>query len=308
MDETRRQLFVIFAGAFGLVVGSFLNVCIFRMPRECMSVARGRSKCPRCRREIAWFDNLPVVSWVLLGGKCRGCGERISPRYAMIELVTGALFAWAAFVQLYRAPDAQDVERVTLFAIQCYLVAAILVQTFVDIDFEILLDEINYSGAAFGFIASTAFPEVLYGRVPSWGWLAVFSKDLQPHAYGFVQSLLGCLLGFGMMFAIDVIGRAVFAKRLKQEKMDQAMGGGDWKYMAFLGAFLGWQGVALASIVAMVAGAVFGVGKLIAFRRMGRVAFGPFLSVGALTVLFARPLLDRGIQAYLDLLHRLASD
>lgn len=305
MDEGRRQAFVVFAGLFGLTVGSFLNVCIFRLPRACMSIARGRSKCPRCRHEIAWYDNVPVASWIVLGGKCRYCAGPISPRYALIELLTGALFTWAAYAQLYRPTLDEPVQRVTLFVIQCYLVSAIIVQTFVDIDFEILLDEINFSGLAFGIVSAAAFPDVLFGNVRHGRWLEWLPVDLQPHAYGLAQSVLGALLGYGIMRAVDVFGRLVFARKLRQEKMPNAMGGGDWKYLAFLGAFLGWQGVGLLFLVAMAAGALYGIGKFIVTFRMGKVPFGPFLSAGALAVLFARPLLDRGVQAYQDLFSRL---
>src|SRR5262245_39570558 len=144
MDD-RRLLYLIFAGAFGLIVGSFLNVVIFRLPRACMSIAGGRSRCPGCRRQIAWYDNIPVLSWIVLRGRCRTCREPISARYALVELLTGALFAWAAYVQLYVAPG-EDVHRVTVFAIQAYLISAIVAATFIDIDFQILPDEINYSG------------------------------------------------------------------------------------------------------------------------------------------------------------------
>ncbi len=321
MDESRRQFYVFVAGLFGLTIGSFLNVCIFRLPRNCMSIAKGRSKCPGCREEIAWFDNIPVVSWLILGGKCRRCGMGISPRYMLIELLTGALFAWAAYAQLYRPALDDGVQRVTLFVIQAWLICAIVVQTFVDIDWEILLDEINWSGLAFGLIAGAAFPEVLFGDVPRSRWLQSIPQDLQGHAYGLAQSAIGAGVGAAVMWAVGVVGYALFRRRAQRLKMDTAMGLGDVKYIAFLGAFLGGVGMGLTFLAAVFAGAAWGVGRaLVTLRlgrppetvpdaqrlgpvwcRLGKVPFGPFLSIGALAVVFARPQLMQAVDAYLGM-------
>ncbi|MBI2931419.1 MAG: prepilin peptidase [Planctomycetes bacterium] len=301
MDEVPRQVLVVFAGLFGLLVGSFLNVCIFRLPRRCMSIAGGRSKCPRCRRTIAWYDNIPVLSWIALGGKCRGCRAAISPRYALIELATGGLFAYAAAVQLYRPALEEPVQRATLFAIQCYLVGAIVASTFIDIDFEILPDEINLTGIPLGLLAGAAFPEVLFGEMPLLGWLERVPEGVRPHLYGAAQSVAGAMIGGGLLWAVSILGTAVFRKRVRELKMDSAMGFGDVKYLAFLGAFLGWQGILLAFLVSVLSGALYGLGKFAFTRSFGKVPFGPFLSVGALSVMFARPLIVRGVEAYLEL-------
>lgn len=164
LTETHRIVFLSFAGLFGLLVGSFLNVCIFRLPRECMSIVRPRSRCTRCLRLIAWYDNFPVVSWLLLGGKCRNCKERISPRYALVELLTGALFAWSAYVQLYASTAPLD-QRAVWFGVQAYLAAALVVCTFIDLDFRILPDEINFSGVVLGLAFGAAFPFLFRGRL-----------------------------------------------------------------------------------------------------------------------------------------------
>jgi leader peptidase (prepilin peptidase)/N-methyltransferase len=322
MDESRRFLFVIFSGAFGLVVGSFLNVVIFRLPRNCMSISAGRSKCPSCRTLIAWYDNVPVASWLVLGGKCRTCGVRISPRYALVELLTGALFLGAGYLQLWRPTLDEPVERVTQFVIHAYLIAAIVASTFIDIDWEILPDEINRSGLALGLVAGAGLPAVLFGEVPrTIAWLGWLPDALRPHAWGLVQSVLGAAAGGGSMYAVGVLGTILFRKRVQRLKLDTAMGFGDVKYLAFLGAFLGWQGMGLTFLVSIFVGAAWGVGKALVTLRfdrallerpermgfgpvswaMGKVPFGPFLSVGALAVLFAKPWLVRAIQAYLDL-------
>src|SRR6476659_7823225 len=105
MDPRQQTVFFVFSGLFGLVVGSFLNVCIFRLPRNCMSIVKPRSRCPNCLSWIAWYDTFPVVSWSLLGGKCRYCRNPISIRYTLVELLTGALFLYAGRRALYGVHD-----------------------------------------------------------------------------------------------------------------------------------------------------------------------------------------------------------
>src|SRR5437762_2696149 len=101
MLESQRLILLVSSGVAGLLIGSFLNVCIFRLPRNCMSIVKPRSRCTKCLRFIPWYDNLPVVSWLLLGGKCRACKAPISPRYALVELLTGAVFLYAGWRALY---------------------------------------------------------------------------------------------------------------------------------------------------------------------------------------------------------------
>src|SRR5262245_44820263 len=133
MNSDQRLVLLIFAGIFGLLVGSFLNVCIFRLPRECMSIVKPRSRCVSCRAFIAWYDNLPVVSWLVLGGKCRHCKAPISFRYVAVELLTGAIFAWAAYVQLYHGRPDWEWERAVWFGVQAGLASALIVCTFIDL-------------------------------------------------------------------------------------------------------------------------------------------------------------------------------
>src|SRR4051812_50177296 len=105
MAENQILILWVFSGLFGLVVGSFLNVCIFRLPRNCMSIVKPRSRCPKCLHWIAWYDNFPVVSWTLLSGRCRYCKNPISIRYTLVELLTGALFLYAGRRALYGVHD-----------------------------------------------------------------------------------------------------------------------------------------------------------------------------------------------------------
>ncbi len=314
MAENQRLILSIFSALLGLLIGSFLNVCIFRLPRNCMSIVKPRSRCPKCLNWIAWFDNLPVVSWCVLGGKCRHCRNPISVRYTLVELLTGALFFYAGYRALYLGlHPAGDLggpplpwSRVVQFLIEAWLVSALIVCTFIDLEFRILPDEITLSGVLIGLAASAAFP-TLHGGMTLPGWsLPIYGWDeghglpwpiREPHVASLLAALAGALAGGGSIWLVGVLGKLVFRK--------EAMGLGDVKYMAMIGAVLGWRGVLLSFVIACLAGSIFGIGKFIAVRRMGYVPFGPFLSIGALAMLFWTPLVDSALQAYLRGTHRL---
>ncbi len=283
MAESQRVVLLVFSGLLGLVVGSFLNVCIFRLPRNCMSLVRPRSRCPKCLALIAWYDNIPVASWVLLGGKCRGCRAPISPRYALVELLTGVLFLAAGARQLYGTPGT-EAERAVRFAIEAAFLGAMVACTFIDLDFRILPDEITIPGALVALGASAMFP-FLHDPLP----LGL----REPHVAALAASALGALVGGGSIYAVGKLGELLFRK--------EAMGLGDVKYMVMVGALLGWRGVLLTFVLACLFGSVFGIGRFVAIRRMGYVPFGPFLSLGALAMLFGSAWVDRGIRAYLGL-------
>ncbi len=286
MTESQGAVLLVFSGLFGLVVGSFLNVCIFRLPRNCMSLVRPRSRCPRCLGLVAWHDNIPVFSWIALGGRCRHCRAPISPRYALVELLTGALFLYAGWRNLYGSP-APGPERAVRFAVESAFVGAMIACTFIDLDFRILPDEITIPGTIVALGASAMFP-FLHEPLP----VAVRG----PHLAALAASALGALVGGGAIYLVGLFGRLVFRK--------EAMGLGDVKYMAMAGALLGWRGVLLTFVLACLFGSIFGIGKFAAVRRMGYVPFGPFLSLGALAMLFWAPWVDRAIRTYLGLFRR----
>lgn len=286
MTETHRLLFAISAGLLGLLVGSFLNVCIFRLPRNCMSIVRPRSRCTRCLKFIGWYDNFPVVSWLILGGKCRNCREPISARYPLVELLTGIAFAWAGYVQLYVATGPAS-DRAVWFLIQAYLVGALVAASFIDLDFKILPDEITLSGIVLGIACGTAFPFLYRNELPAVEW--------NLHLRGLAAALLGALVGGGSIYAIGVLGKLFFRK--------EAMGFGDVKLMAFLGAFLGWRGVLLTLLLGCFAGALYGVLQAPFTKKLRGVyvPFGPFLAGGALAMVFFAPQVYGLIDAYLNL-------
>jgi|ERR1043166_3916317 leader peptidase (prepilin peptidase)/N-methyltransferase len=321
MVEGQKVVLLVASGMTGLLVGSFLNVCIFRLPRNCMSIVRPRSRCPKCLHFIVWYDNIPVLSWILLGGKCRFCKAPISPRYALIELLTGALYFYAGWRALYSTAR-PGVDEAVLFVVEAWFLGALIVCTFIDFDFRILPDEVTLSGIVIGLAASAAFPHANHLQG---GLLSFLSSVLEfvhrspiradklprflvePHVASFINSLFGAALGWMSIYVVGLFGKILFRKKIERLGETVAMGFGDVKYMAMLGAVLGPKGVLLTLVLASLLGTVYGLGKLIVLRRMGYVAFGPFLSTGALTMLFWPRQVDRLIQLYMELMNSLSA-
>lgn len=235
--------------ALGACWGSFMNVCIWRIPRE-ESVVRPRSHCPQCEHLITWRDNIPLLSWLLLRGRCRQCGGRISFRYFMVELLTALLFL--AIWRLY-GPEV----RTPLYWLLGF---GLLLGTYVDIDHMILPDRVTIGGIWTGLLFSLLFP-VLQGTVS--------------HGEGLLRSVIGMALGGGLLWGVAVVGKAIFKK--------DAMGFGDVKLLAALGAWFGWQSIPFIVFVSSLTGSVAGV-ALIAVGRKGlqsRIPFGPYIVLAA---------------------------
>ena len=228
-------------GIFGLLVGSFLNVVISRLPAG-ESVVTPRSRCPSCRTLIAWYDNVPVVSYVVLGGKCRKCRTRISFRYPAIELTTAVAF----IIQGLAAEQAPWPLLVRI------VFTALLIALFgTDLETQRLPNVLTYSGVVLGLAFSLAFPP------------------------GIQSSLIGAALGAGSLLAVRWAWRLV--------RREEALGLGDVKMLAMIGAFLGWQQVPVVLFLSSVAGAVVGI-SLIAMRGTSlraRLPFGTFLALAA---------------------------
>lgn len=228
---------LLISGAFGAVLGSFLNVCIFRMPRG-ISVVTPPSACPSCKERIRPHDNIPVLGWLWLRGKCRSCRARISPRYPVIEALTAGVFVF--LVWWYG----------TTWALlpALYFSAAVIVVTLIDFDARIIPDSITLPGTVLGILASFLRPISL------------------------VDSLVGAALGFLLLLGI--------AWGYKKLTGTDGMGGGDIKFAAMLGAFLGWTGLLLTVFLASLIGTVVGVALMVVGRggRKTALPFGTFLA------------------------------
>jgi leader peptidase (prepilin peptidase)/N-methyltransferase len=255
---------------FGLIIGSFLNVCIVRLPLE-QSIVSPPSKCPRCGARIAWYDNIPVISFLLLQARCRTCGQHISWRYPVVELLNGLLYLWTATVF--------GISGEALLVMM--LCSAFLVITFIDLDHQIIPDVITLPGIVLGLAAAPFFMAPLDVPLPFHLGQYLHLSGRYPTAL--VNSVIGLLFGGGPLFLIGWIWE-------KLRKVE-AMGGGDVKLMAMVGAFIGWKGALLSIFFGALAGSVVGV-ALIALKKHKSdkvMPFGPYLVLGALVALFYGP-------------------
>lgn len=281
LDEMRFYLllFAFFATAFGACIGSFLNVCIYRIPRD-ESIVTPRSHCPHCGALIPWYLNIPVLSWLWLRGKCANCKGPISFRYTLVEMLTAMLFL--AVYMKWAAPVAIHMAWLPNFAaVPCYwlFLAGLILGTFVDFEHFIIPDSVTIGGMAVGPILCTLVPS-LQGQTV-WYW-------------GLAFSLLGEVAGFGILFAIAEIGSRVFKK--------EAMGFGDVKLLGAIGAFLGWQAVLFTLFVSSLIGSISGL-LMMAFggvKMQSRIPFGPYLAVAAAIWVFWGPQL---LGLYFRLMH-----
>ena len=333
---------------FGCCVGSFLNVCIHRLPLG-MSVVSPPSHCPHCKYCIPWYLNVPLVTWLVLRGKCRNCRAPISIRYFLVEFLTGATFlaCWLNFGR----------DSVALTLVYALFLASLIAATFIDFEHFIIPDEITFGGMVAGFVASFFLP-ALHGENSLTG--------------GMKQSVLGLAVGGGVIYAIVRLGKLIFgrqklalppdtkivfsetalhlpdkeipyedifyrssdtitlraqtlelidrgyedvrvrlallAKRLEigDEKVDvesckhleavtselvlprEAMGLGDVKFMAAIGAFLGWQAVIFSLMISSMIGACVGVALIIMRKRewSSRLPYGPYIALAAAVWIF----------------------
>ncbi len=242
---TVETLVTIASGIVGAMLGSFLNVCIFRWPKE-ESVIRPRSHCPGCGKLITWYDNIPILSWLILRGRCRSCQTPISIQYPLVEL--GNALIWA-YMSWSRGP--------TLIALSGAIFFTILLGiTLTDAREFLIPDEFSVGGLVVGILFSL------------------------PGGFGTISSaLIGAAAGFTLLWLVGALGSKIFK--------EEAMGGGDIKMMAMVGAFVGWQGVLLTVFLGALLGTLVFVPLSFVGRR--RVPFGVFLSAGAAVTWLAGP-------------------
>lgn len=235
----------------GLAIGSFLNVCIYRIPREGLSIhAPQRSFCPVCQTPIRAYDNIPVVSFLLLRGHCRACGSKISIIYPLVELITGGLFV----LMFYRFGFSLELLR------GCPLVILLVPVAWIDARWYIIPNAIIFVGLIAG-LAIISF-------------MSLIEQDVN----FFIEHLIGSVAGSVVTALIGVSGRIIFRK--------QAMGMGDIKLMGLIGLFLGaWPHLLLVITSSALIGSIVGVTLIICGAKDGPqspIPYGPFLALGAL--------------------------
>jgi len=267
------------AGVFGAIIGSFLNVVIHRVPIE-QSIVFPNSRCPSCGGVIAFYDNIPVLSYLVLRAKCRHCKERISFRYPAVELLTAALFIGVAWHDGLSAALPFDL----VFA------SALLALVFIDAEHMILPNVITYPGIVFAVVARVAIPFLTgtphFDDVPSLAQGAL--ADMPIWVTSLAGALIGALLGGGSLWLMG----------WTWEKLRgiEAMGLGDVKMMFMVGAYLGWRLTILTIFIGVLSGSVIGI---LLMARQGQrnmqmlLPFGVFLGLGAIAaLLFGSPLVE----------------
>jgi len=293
-----QTVVIAFFFLLGIIVGSFLNVCITRIPEDISIVSPG-SRCPRCSTPIKPYDNVPVVGWLWLRGKCRACGLPISPMYPLIELATGLLFV-AAFLEF----------GITQATVKWLFFTCLLeILTVTDLRVRLLPDVVNWPGFAAGLLFSAFVPPghgfagLLIGRL--------LHEQLPGFAAGILDGVLGAAFGSFLPWGLAVGYRAV--------RGHEGMGMGDVKMIAMIGAFLGLRGTFLTLLVGSLLGSFIGVGLVLALyvagwrggvakrasrrglgterqlrwaiARQYQLPLGTFLGIGALAIVYGGPVI-----------------
>jgi leader peptidase (prepilin peptidase)/N-methyltransferase len=283
---------------FGIIIGSFLNVCITRIPEDISIVSPG-SRCPKCGTPIKAYDNVPVFSWLWLRGRCRACGASISPMYPLIELATGFLFV-AAFLEF-------GITQATMKWL--FFTCLILILTVTDLRVRLLPDLVNWPGFAAGLMFSGFVPPD-HGLAEFFVWRFLHVR-LPGFAAGILDGILGAAFGGFLLWGMAAAYRAV--------RGHAGMGMGDVKMIAMIGAFLGLRGTFLTLLVGSFLGSVIGVGLVMALyfggwrsgvakraslrglgteqklrwaiARQYQLPLGTFLGIGALAIVYGGPLI-----------------
>lgn len=270
--STNSSMFITLSVILGLMVGSFLNVVIYRLPKmmerewhnnclelqgkdipeqEKLTLAKPRSACPKCGHKITALENVPIISYLVLRGKCKGCGTKIGLRYPFVEALTGALVGLVAWKFGY--------SYTTLFA--WVFTLALIALTFIDFDTQLLPDDITLPLLWLGLLFN----------INNTGFI-----DLK-------SAVIGAVVGYMVLWSVYWLFKIVTGK--------EGMGFGDFKLLAAIGAWFGWQLIPAVILLSSVLGAVIGIGLIVARGKTGNTAipFGPFLALGGIAALFYGP-------------------
>jgi len=247
------EINVVLIFILGLIVGSFSNVCIYRIPKN-ESIVFPASHCPKCHSNISPKDNIPLLSYILLKGRCRNCKSKISIQYPIVEFLTGLIYL---IIYLIYGLNIKTV-------IYIILSSALVIIAFIDLNEQIVPDVISLPGIVIGFILSFFVPYI-----------------------SFINSGLGVAVGGGIILIIGLAGSVIFKK--------EAMGGGDVKLAAMIGAFLGWRYIIISLFLGFFLGALAGIFLIVSKikSREDEVPFGPFIILGSfITLLWGEKILS----------------
>ncbi len=272
----------------GLIVGSFLNVCIYRIPRQLSLLSPG-SFCPNCSIPVRWYNNIPVISYLVLGGRCRSCGDKISIRYPVIELLTGYVFVhfYSVFIQARQ-------ESFSVLFIYLALCCALIIATFIDLESYIIPNEITFTGMPLALVLSLVYPGL----------------HIEPHTLrdflltgferfdAFIASLAGLAVGGGLTFLCSILGKWAFKK--------DAMGFGDVKLMGMIGGIVGWKLSVAIFFLAPFFGLLMAIPVLLVKKRH-LIPYGPFLSLATLVCILCQDYFIRLMNMYIQVFSVLLS-
>lgn len=249
----------------GISFGSFANVIILRLPRK-QSILRPASYCYYCNKKIRWFDNIPIVSFIVLGGKCRWCNKRISFRYPCIELLTGLMFVFT-YIHFKATPVSLLFFLIFNFFLLCIMV--------IDLEHYIIPDFFSVGMIIIGIVFSP--------------WNTFIGSQ---HFLNIARSFGGCIAGGLLLLIVAVVTEKILKK--------ETMGGGDIKLVAGIGAFLGWKGVFYSIFTASIIGSIVGFMLIMLKikRKSDPIPFGPFLSIGSYITVFFYRQFDRLLMVY----------
>jgi len=292
-------IITVFSFLFGIIVGSFLNVCITRIPEE-LSIVTPGSRCPRCGTPIKPYDNVPIFAWMWLRGKCRACSAPISAMYPTIELVTGLLFV-GAFLEF-------GITQATVKWL--FFTCLIVILTVTDLRVRLLPDVVNWPGLAAGLVFS-AFVPPDHGHAGFLAWRFLNVHALPAFLEGILDGILGAAFGGFLLWGLAALYKVV--------RGHEGMGMGDVKMIAMIGAFLGLRGTFLTLLVGSLLGSLIGIGLVVALylggwrsglakrasrrglgterqlrwaiARQYQLPLGTFLGIGALAIVYGEPVI-----------------
>jgi len=272
----------------GLIIGSFLNVCIYRIPEK-ISLLWPASTCVNCSKRIVWYDNIPVLSYLFLRGKCRHCQHEISALYPIIEIITGIMF-----LLLFHSVLMVKGGLISAYIFYLIFCCLLIVGSFVDLKFYIIPNEITYTGLILAPIAGllcTGFHNLNSA-------LGYFDNSADQWMLSLQASMIGVFVSGGMIYLCGVIGKLILRK--------EAMGFGDVKLMGVIGGFLGWKLAVATFFLAPFFGLLIGIPKLIT-KKGKMIPYGPFLSLAAFICLLFKDITLEIIDNYLDVYVRFFS-
>ena len=279
MESGVYEILAFFSFWLGACIASFLNVVIWRVPRG-ESIVRPSSHCPKCGAAIRWYQNLPILSWLALRGKCANCRAPISPRYVIVEALGGGLFL-AAFLMF--GP---------LAPVLWVWLSLMIAGTFIDFDHQLLPDFVTVGGMVYGLLLAAASTFLPFSVVKD---VFPLYPGLQPFATPVFNSLFGLVFGFGLLWLVRFFGSKAFGR--------EAMGLGDVFLMGAVGALFGPLAVLVTLVLSSVFGSIVGLGLVIAAKaRLGKfvaIPYGPYICLGCLAWMFAGPEL---VDWYLNLM------